>query len=82
MKEVLIMKMYADIQILGKVKKEGKNGKIYYYLNYAQENGEIIGQLFVKQKVYDSVQPGEEVTVILKQGEYNGKLFNSVISVK
>lgn len=76
------MKMYAEIQILGKVKKEGKNGKSYHYLNYAQENGEIIGQLFVKEIVFDSVEVGEVVTVILKSGEYNGKMFINVISVK
>lgn len=76
------MKMYAEIQILGKVKKEGKNGKSYHYLNYAQENGEIIGQLYVQEKVFDIVEAGEVVTVILKQGEYNGKTFISVVSVK
>lgn len=76
------MKMYAEIQVLGKVKKEGKNGKSYCYLNYAQDNGEIVGQLYVHQQVYDIVETGEVVTVILKSGEYNGKIFVSVVSVK
>lgn len=76
------MKMYADIQVLGKVKKEGKNGKNYCYLNYAQDGGEIVGQLYVHQQVYDIVETGEVVTVILKSGEYNGKTFINVVSVK
>lgn len=76
------MKMYAEIQVLGKFVKEGKNGKSYYYLNYSQENGQIIGQLFVKENVFDIVEAGEVVTVTLKQGDYNGKMYISVISVK
>lgn len=66
------MRIYANVQILGKIQKPwtDANGtaRTSYSANIMQENGEIVDTLRISQEQYNGIEPNKAYTLTADYG--------------